>query len=290
MGTKSEDNDMRVPDEVRECVAFIGVISQGADGAERVTYGGTAFLMSVPDTSRVDYSYTYLVTARHVAEAVHLAPWCIRLNTVYGAERINMTGGERWWFHPDTRVDVAVLGFVPQSPPFMYKTIPLSMCLADENLLSQQFGIGDEVFISGLFTRMRGRRKNLPISRLGSIAMMPDEPVPTRRGDVNAYLIEVRSIGGLSGSPVFTAGRLMIGGESKYYLLGLMHGHWDLSEEEEAAQGVQDLFVSEGKVNMGIAVVVPAAHIKETLMQSALQQERISSEERSKHAQVPPMD
>ncbi len=38
---------------------------------------------------------------------------------------------------------------------------------------------------------------------MGNIAMMPDEPVRTSIGMMESYLIEVRSIGGLSGAPRF---------------------------------------------------------------------------------------
>ena len=44
---------------------------------------------------------------------------------------------------------------------------------------------------------------NLPIVRLGAIAAMPGEYIKTDWGCLRAYLIEARSIGGLSGSPVF---------------------------------------------------------------------------------------
>jgi hypothetical protein len=32
---------------------------------------------------------------------------------------------------------------------------------------------------------------------MGNIAMMPDEVIPTEFGDIEAYLVEARSIGGL---------------------------------------------------------------------------------------------
>jgi hypothetical protein len=64
-------------------------------------------------------------------------------------------------------------------------------------------GIGDAVFITGLFSHHPGKARNLRVIRVGNIAAMPDEPVKTQRGEMEAYLIEARSLGGLSGSPVF---------------------------------------------------------------------------------------
>jgi hypothetical protein len=85
----------------------------------------------------------------------------------------------------------------------------------------------------------------MPIVRHGNVAMLPTEQVQTDLGYTDAYLVEVRSIGGLSGSPVFV--RHTIGfpvqrtdGSSDMAfangpattLLGLMHGHWDIKESE----------------------------------------------------------
>ena len=58
---------------------------------------------------------------------------------------------------------------------------------------------------------MTGRDRNFPIVRTGHIAMMPDEKIPKVKigdweGNADAYLIESRSIGGWSGSPVFVRG------------------------------------------------------------------------------------
>src|SRR5262249_41522483 len=64
-------------------------------------------------------------------------------------------------------------------------------------------GLGDEVATIGLYTSQYGQAKNVPVVRIGHIAMLPDEPVASHRGYVKAYLIETRSIAGLSGSPVF---------------------------------------------------------------------------------------
>jgi hypothetical protein len=58
----------------------------------------------------------------------------------------------------------------------------------------------------GRFVAHGGRLTNNPVARFGSIALMPnpDEPVRDGRGkDVEAFLVEMRSHAGFSGSPVF---------------------------------------------------------------------------------------
>ena len=71
--------------------------------------------------------------------------------------------------------------------------------------------------------------------------MLPTEKVPAKNfNPMEVYLAEGRSIGGLSGSPVFIRQtvNLMLKGEDgddipfaglgQLYLLGMMHGHWEL--------------------------------------------------------------
>jgi hypothetical protein len=63
--------------------------------------------------------------------------------------------------------------------------------------------LGDEVSTIGLYTSHYGQTRNIPTVRIGHIAMLPDEPVMSTRGFVKAYLVEIKSLIGLSGSPVF---------------------------------------------------------------------------------------
>jgi len=46
--------------------------------------------------------------------------------------------------------------------------------------------------------------------------------------------------------------------EGVFYLLGLMHGHWDVDESK--IDGTADV-KGTGKVNMGIAMVVPVQNL-----------------------------
>lgn len=257
-----DDIDMRVPDDVRQCVVFIA-LPQAEEKKVFYRFMGTAFFVSKPSSDGATF-YVYLVTAKHVANRLEGKPFLVRVNTkeAPGYDWIRGTGA-KWWYHPaDETVDVAV---IPWAPPqhVEYRSIPESMFLLDETIRNKGIGIGDEVFITGLFTHLSGSKRNLPIVRIGNIAMMPEEPVPTELGNIEAYLIEARSIGGLSGSPAFVRHTVSLGRE-EFYLLGLMHGHWDIppKEKNDAISRYDDAL---GKVNMGIAVVVPAKKILEVI-------------------------
>ena len=105
--------------------------------------------------------------------------------------------------------------------------------------------------------------------------MMPDEPIYVKivegeiEGNSLAFLIEARSTGGLSGSPVF------VFKDTSIYLLGLMHGHWDLKVGSIVDTLEIDAVNQQAeRVNMGIANVVPAQFIRETLEQPDLVKSR----------------
>jgi hypothetical protein len=70
-------------------------------------------------------------------------------------------------------------------------------------------------------------------------------------------------------------------GVGSFYLLGVMHGHWDVPTDSDEA---------EAKVNMGIAIVVPARHIVEVLDQPELVEERERLENQVRQRNAPSMD
>lgn len=142
------------------------------------------------------------------------------------------------------------------------------MILTEELSRMDEIGVGDELQITGLFIHHRGSRRNVPVVRSGIISAMPDagEPVYTSRGEMEAYLAEVRSIGGLSGSPVFVvlpgwrkkqSGPLH---EWRTYLLGLVYGHWD-----QTRAGREYVEEETEKIHQGMAVIVPASKILDLL-------------------------
>jgi hypothetical protein len=278
---------MRIPDEVRKSVAFIGY--KWTNGAR---FAGTLFFVAVPipDTSLLA---TYAVTAKHVIDEIR------RLGMDEKAYiRANQKGGDaiivesecNWWFnHPsDNSVDVAVCG-VTMPNELDHKYLRVDSFVTDEVISKAKVGVGDDLFLTGLFVNHFGASKNVPIVRVGNIAAMPEEPIATRSfGKIDAYLIEARSIGGLSGSPVFvlinTAPQMgMTQAEYQWqqiYLLGLMHGHFDLPESKE------DLLVEDarglGNINVGIGIVIPAKKILEVLDHPRLKAQREASTEKYK--------
>jgi hypothetical protein len=262
---------MRIPDDVRNTVAFVAI--RMAD--ESVRFVGTAFVIARAPLPGMSQTFAFTVTARHVIDGVRSKG----LDRVH--LRVNWTdGGSRWWetpidswhFHPtDPSVDVAVFRGAPV-PEADIRTIPVAGFVTHDVVRDNEIGIGDEVAIVGLFANRTGMSRNIPIARVGNIAALPEEPIATKLGPTPAYLIEARSIGGLSGSPVFAhlgtsrviGGSLRLAQSPVMPLLGLIHGHYDESSTDEVASS------SRSNVNMGVAVVTPAERILEIINQDAI--------------------
>jgi hypothetical protein len=292
---------MRIPDEIRKSVLFIGVYEDLPEPEWRAT----AYLVTVPGavrtlaaglnsqgyTGSVSYPFRFLATARHVARKLEGKEFAIRVNNLDGSVRIIKGHPDtKWWYHPteEEYVDAAVTVFPDDFGELDLLTIHLEWFADEQRITEANIGAGDEVFIAGLFTKITETTKNIPLVRIGNLASIPGERIPFKDGKlIDAYLVETRSIGGLSGSPVFVrqtinmqgftaSGRFLdsrgrplpmneivqISGLGRTYFLGSMIGHWD------APTGFA--FANAEAVNMGISPMVPAHKIREILMQPGL--------------------
>jgi hypothetical protein len=263
---------MRIPDRLLKCVGFVSRYEPDDEGGSRLRFGGTAFIVGVLMDGNIGLAH--IVTARHVAEAIEPGEAVITMNAKDGMSLSLRAGSQKWFYHPTEKdsVDVAVLPFgSARFNEYDIEWIPEQLFATDQRIADFEIGLGDELFIIGLFTRFFGRTTLTPIVRTGNIAMMPKDKLPAKGfGEMEAYLVEGRSIGGLSGSPAFvrntvktpmqTAGGKLtaMSGLGGSHLLGLVHGHWDVpptfSNMEQAEA-----------VNMGVSIIVPAKKILETL-------------------------
>jgi hypothetical protein len=247
-----------------------------------------------------------LVTAQHVVSALLAADhdiW-LRVNTKDGGTTEEKVPNEFWQFgHPErggleTDVAVCQVGFTEsEEVRAIGLNGPQSIAATADVLQRQDIGVGDEVLIVGLFRSHHGRERNIPIVRVGNIAMMKGEPVYTKYcGYIVAHLIEARSISGLSGSPVFVNNPpvRIIGGQTRFtegpqhYLLGLVHGHFDIQNLNEDIVTERERDVTRG-INTGVAVVVPVEKIVGVIFgQEVADRRRKGAEEyRKKHGAVP---
>jgi hypothetical protein len=289
---------VRVSDQIPKAVAFIGYDLPTGE----ISIQGTVFFVTklLPATQR---SVIYAVTAKHVIQGIGSMghnTCVIRMNTTDGKTVGVEVPLNEWWPHPEeTEVDVAVLPF-DLSDDLDHLAVPMNNFANDIAIKRDNMGIGDEVFMAGLFANRVGRSRNIPIVRIGNIAAMPDpdDKILTEMGFIEAYLIEVRSLGGLSGSPVFVnlglirnTGKGIQPSISPYgtnYFIGLTHGHFDM---DATASDINDhsARANAERINKGIAIVVPSYKILEVLEQPMLKEAEKKAEEKLKN-NLPKMD
>lgn len=288
-------NQMQIPDEVRKCVFFIYCPTE--QGSKLV---GTGFFIA-ENIEKTDLSFYYCVTAKHIIEKAQSFSIdntiLLRINLKSGESAYVSTNINNWVFHPENFLDdVAILSYLP-SKDFDFKAYPLKSIVNTKVIEEEKISIGDETFITGLFSKHHGTMKNIPIIRVGNIAAMTEEQITINEGSIDAYLIETRSFGGLSGSPVFVnlgLHRIIDGsykistGGFRFYLLGLIRGHWDWKEEDYDFLIKEEINIE--VVNMGIAIVTPATKILETINHPILLERKEKSMEKIRKRNLPTED
>src|ERR1700730_8291038 len=95
---------MRIGENARRCVIFFGL-----RGSEGIEYGGTGFFVDYRDN---DLMFPYLVTARHVAEALSRhESFFLRANMLDGGASLIEVLKMRWACPEDPSVDLATTPF-----------------------------------------------------------------------------------------------------------------------------------------------------------------------------------
>lgn len=278
--TPPEGANMRIPDELLNSVCFLCVKIQSGKNAGRFQYLGTGFFVGI--TQEVGYDFCYLVTAQHIIDEAKRGGYktiFARLNKYDGsAAYIELAPLNKWASFIDSPIDIAVLPFAPNFTEFEVTLIPEEILVTKQDVVDRSIGEGDELFVVGLFTLHSGKKQNIPILRTGIISAMPYEPLLSKNGQLySAYLAELRSIGGISGSPVFVYlhkrriyDSKVQDGTWELLLLGLIRGHWDLTRELDSdAESISDdipIGFNKGEnLNTGIAVITPADYLARLL-------------------------
>jgi hypothetical protein len=267
--------EMRVPDIARTAVVYLGrpLPNNGFSAA------GTGFLV---EHQRPDSGITvqYLVTADHVRRALGKAQqFAIRMNDGSGKARSILSPTWLKWFthKTDKTIDAAIFPWRLRPEKFPFDLFPTMRFVRDEYFAPVGLGSGDEISIVGLFRNWAGKERISPIVRMGHLAMVAGERIPTQNyGDALVHLVEAFSFKGLSGSPVFireTVGfpvygtgviqqdeALALGNAT--HLLGLVHAFMPIKVMNEIMGS------DPGQAwHSGISMVVPASEILKIINQ-----------------------
>lgn len=257
---------MRVSDSLLKTVAYLAY----RDEHEKYQYAGTVFFVGKEKMGSDYCERVFAVTALHVIEALvrrNIQDIYIRVNLKTGVADWVKTKFEDWHYVAGGINDVALLERgIPAEHD--HQVLPFRLCKDTEMLKTDGIGIGDEAILVGLYSRQPGAGRNIPIVRVGNIACAEPQKIRTTQfGDILAILVEVRSIGGLSGSPVFAQygfwraknGAITpIYGEN-LFLIGMVHGHHEIAVPAEGVSS--ESLNTADKLNTGICIVVPFGEI-----------------------------
>jgi hypothetical protein len=195
----------RLTDDILECSIYLYRNHIEADRGENT--GGSGFLYEIPfdESASQGKGHLYAVSNTHV---VSKAP-VIRLNSSGPkGHKIVRKRASEWFPHPDKHTDISVCPLADDlraddQEVYKYRSIGPAHLVTKERIIEFNIGIADDAFLVGRFVNHDGRLKNQPSVRLGAIAQMPIEEIKTETGMQEAFLVEVKSIAGYSGSPVF---------------------------------------------------------------------------------------
>jgi hypothetical protein len=190
------------------------------------------------------------------------------------------------WYHPN----VAYLPWI-RTDQFVERT-DLGLISGHPAYGVHGYGPGDDAYLLGCFVGYEGKARNIVTVRSGMIAALPDEPIRNPKGDIfqESFLIEMRSLNGYSGSPVFaaisdtthagTARASQRRAAHEPILLGVDWGHLhypspvlsnDPSMSAPSNQNTNEWYV---QMNTAMTGVVPAWKIQEILDMDELQETR----------------
>jgi hypothetical protein len=256
--------------------------------------GGSGFLVRYQSEVHKEIGYTYAVSNKHVVKASGRPSRVIRLNDRRGGSEAKEIKDKDWLVHPDGD-DVAIahlLGLDPQR--YEFTAIPTSMFITPEIIEKWKIGPGDEAFMIGRFVGHNETERIRPSARFGNISMMACHHISHPHYRLQeSFVLETRSLGGYSGSPVFVHtpyGDAHFAGEWREarqkssggpWLLGVDWGHTLIYRnvlDGETLAPVQPRMKVE--INSGMMNVVPAWQLQKLLDDPTLATKRSKSDEK----------
>lgn len=263
----------RIADEMLQSVFYLYPSRRAAEEGEET--GGTGFIVAYSSPKVANAYFLFAVSNKHVVADAGAS--VIRLNkTDGGVDPIELEPHE-WYF--TNKHDLAIVPIRVDLARHRVKAVPFSDLITPDALKSFDIGPGDEVFMIGRFVKHDGKLVNAPSVRFGNLSMMVDYIEHPSLGMQESFAVEMRSMGGYSGSPVYiypsewnmNRGSHTIGNQ-RLFLLGVDWGHIvDHSEvrvkivrtETQAAQSDQKIaYVA---ANTGMNGVVPAWRLAEMI-------------------------
>lgn len=259
----------KIPEGLLQSVAFLGI----ANSEGVIQPKCTAFYIVVPFRHKPNQGRGYLTTAKHNIEAARGRNLHVSINPAFLEEGqspqwLPLPQDLIWHDHyEDQTADVVVADWrPPQNYAASYTGVLVTSFLDFQPIISQGIGVGNEIRIVGLFPYHFGKTEHKSLLRAGNISLYPSDRVKGGRGEMDAFLIETKSLGGLSGSPVFAVD---IAAFPKVWnpFLGVIHGHWDYRNDSLSESDIK-------AINSGMSIVSPSCKIIDIVFSDELESGR----------------
>jgi len=164
---------------------------------------GTGFLVARAGNTDWPTAHYYPISNWHVA--VQGGASIIRFNIKDGSTRYLEYDPSDWLFSPssDDLAAVDITADIRETDQIFVQSE--ESFLTPEIIQEYGIGFGEDVFMIGMFASHHGGERNIPAARFGNLSMLatPAAPVLLENGSEQAaHLVDMRSRGGFSGSPV----------------------------------------------------------------------------------------
>lgn len=297
--------NMHVDQEIADSVGFVGFHSEHGFCAD-----GTCFFVAVHEETE---QFHYFVTARHLVRPLNSdgserelvdGTVLVRLSRGTKPPLIQKTIRSEWVCPSDRHIDLAILPFDYRAAgqdgdlhfhAFIVISPNHGILYNEQPHAHGKMRMGDDVFIPSVFSGHVGEQHNIPVIRFGHVASLPLEPMRYGSPTVPAFLIETRSLGGISGAPVLLhldpgAPRNSPKGHESgnirmvpYALIGMVLGaHGGGYGTDFAADPDGTTVNADAQFNAGLSLVLPMQHVLDLLQSEALARPRATALEEIK--------
>lgn len=269
-----------LPPLLRNTIAFIYRNKRDAEAGKN--FQAVGFFVRMPSAGTE--GQTFFVTNWHVLRDIGVEKFVIRMNTTEGFTTIPLARSD---FAASAAWDIAAAHFPASDPNLEFAYIAPSNMLQDwvGDFSKVWVGAGDDVVMPcRIVSTTQYKTRNITILRFGNVSLSPEH-------EEMAFIVEMRSIAGHSGSPVFyyDMGLHLHGVRDQApqfnTLIGINRGHLPNYDEVVSSMDIAKKTVGKkppkyyAVTNMAMSQVIPAWKILE-LLQSAKLQKRQSEDRR----------
>jgi hypothetical protein len=267
------------PDLYTQCTGYVYLDAEAA--RKDRGFLGVGVMVGIRSGARRHENDYYFVTNHHLLQDFSTRPMAVRINSFQG---FNVVLLDRKKFAVLKKLDLAAAP-LPYLSALQFTFITEQHFIMQADLNRLKIGLGSDVFMvcrAGVEIAKHPTR-NLCALRFGNISLLP-------HANDDCYLVELRSVGGHSGSPVcvYETPPMFESIESKKgtfapLFLGLNRGHEPIYERV-GTRGSDGKFTQlrnlESQSNTAIASIIPAWHIRKLLYCQKFSEERFRRDTR----------